>query len=138
MSYRENPNMPLVNITEAAKLIGKSTQTLYRHIKAGKLSKHASGKLETSELIRVYGELSQYENKERHVTSHAVKQQNFDAVIAALQQQIEWLESEIKEVRADAQEREKQALDREKRLMALLEHQPSRDKSGGLFGKLFN
>ena len=42
---------------EASKLTGISVPTLYRHCSSGKLSKTDS-KIDTSELIRVYGELN--------------------------------------------------------------------------------
>ncbi|HBO4240121.1 TPA: entry exclusion protein 1, partial [Pseudomonas aeruginosa] len=48
-------------IQEAQKLTGKSRRTLYRDMAAGRLSWEPEGdsarRLETSELIRVYGEL---------------------------------------------------------------------------------
>ncbi len=40
--------MSFVTITEAAELVNKSTQTLYRHIKSGKLSRESSGLLRTA------------------------------------------------------------------------------------------
>ncbi len=49
--------MTLVTVTEAAVLTSKSTQTIYRHIKAGKILKDDEGKIDISELMRVYGEL---------------------------------------------------------------------------------
>lgn len=55
--------MALVSITDAARLTGKSRRTIQRHIATGKLSvshSDATGKLiETSELIRCYGEIKQ-------------------------------------------------------------------------------
>jgi len=47
--------MASVTVTEAAKLTGVTRKTLYAHIKNGKLSKSAGSKLDTSELLRVYG-----------------------------------------------------------------------------------
>lgn len=48
--------MALVSISAAARLVGKSRRTLQRDIVAGKLSKCDNGqKLDTSELLRVYG-----------------------------------------------------------------------------------
>ena len=48
-------------VTEAAKLVGKNRRTLYRHIKAGRLScgfaVDGSQYIDTSELLRVYGEI---------------------------------------------------------------------------------
>ncbi|MDI2113965.1 hypothetical protein [Commensalibacter nepenthis] len=53
--------MPIVSISEAARLTGKSRRTLHRHIDAGRVSRShtPSGEqgIEISELIRVYGEL---------------------------------------------------------------------------------
>lgn len=53
--------MALVSISEAAKLVGKDRKTLYRDATTGRLSvsQNATGarQVETSELIRVYGEL---------------------------------------------------------------------------------
>jgi hypothetical protein len=48
--------MPNVSVLEASKLTGKSSQTIYRHIKRGKLSKTEDG-IDTRELMRVYGAL---------------------------------------------------------------------------------
>ena len=48
--------MAYVTIEEAARLTGKSTQSLYRHVKQGKVSKHHDG-FDTAELMRVYGAL---------------------------------------------------------------------------------
>ena len=48
--------MALVSISEAARLVGNSRRTIQRDIAAGKLSKCDNGKkLDTSELLRVYG-----------------------------------------------------------------------------------
>lgn len=53
--------MASVNISEAAKLVGKSKRTIQRHISSGKLSKSYDvtgiAYIDTSELIRVYGKL---------------------------------------------------------------------------------
>jgi len=44
--------------------------------------------------------------------------------------QIEQLQKDLKELKVES-------IEREKRLMALLEHQAGADKSGGLFSRLF-
>ena len=53
--------MAKVNLSKAAKLVGKNRTTIWRHIKIGKLSseKNRDGlpMVDTSELIRVYGEM---------------------------------------------------------------------------------
>ena len=128
--------MSFVTITEAAELVNKSTQTLYRHIKSGKLSRESSGLLQIAELIRVYGELRQNENYQK-VSIDTVSQSESVNVINLLQQQIDKLEKDLQDLKTESLERERQGIEREKRLMALLENQTSRDNTGGLFSKLF-
>ena len=64
--------MAIVSVSEAARLVGKSRRTIQRDIAAGKLSKCDSGKkLDTSELLRVYGSLLNAPNdadKNAHMT----------------------------------------------------------------------
>jgi TolA-binding protein len=128
--------MSFVTITEAAELVNKSTQTLYRHIKSGKLSRESNGLLQTAELIRVYGELRKNENSQK-VSVDTVSQHESVNVINLLQQQIDKLEKDLQDLKTESLERERQGIEREKRLMALLENQTSRDSTGGLFSKLF-
>lgn len=51
--------MSLLRVTEAARLVGVTRRTIYRHIASGKLlARHINGeklRIETGELIRVYG-----------------------------------------------------------------------------------
>ena len=62
-------------ITEAQKLTGKSRRTLYRDMATGRLSWEPEGdnarRLETSELIRVYGELKSLAQPEDQKKAHA-------------------------------------------------------------------
>lgn len=64
--------MAIVSVSEAARLVGKSRRTIQRDIAAGKLSKCDNGKkLDTSELLRVYGSLLNAPNdtdKNEHMT----------------------------------------------------------------------
>ncbi|KPW70545.1 hypothetical protein ALO76_200001 [Pseudomonas syringae pv. coriandricola] len=61
-------------IQEAQNLTGKSRRTLYRDMAAGRLSWEPEGensrRLETSELIRVYGELKPLAQSEPEKTAH--------------------------------------------------------------------
>ena len=50
--------MTIVTLKDAGLLTGKGSATIYRHLKSGKLSKTGAG-VDTSELIRVYGELKE-------------------------------------------------------------------------------
>lgn len=55
--------MAIISISEAARLTGKGRSTIQRKLKSGELSKVAQGDgspgVDTSELIRVFGELTQ-------------------------------------------------------------------------------
>lgn len=73
--------MALVSITEAAKLVGKSKRTIYNDLRKGKLSASqdcTDGKtVDTSELIRVYGELIAQLHSAKPVQSSLDCTQNF-------------------------------------------------------------
>lgn len=113
--------MPIVSITEAAKLTGRARSTLYRKINAGELStsKQADGSdgIDTSELIRVFGELQQ-PGATRDVAPATPR--DSDATPPAspeipretrlLREQIALLQDQLEE-----------AKEREKRLMGMLE-----------------
>ncbi|WP_221901713.1 hypothetical protein [Bathymodiolus platifrons methanotrophic gill symbiont] len=130
--------MALVTMTEASRLIGKSKQTLYRHVSSGRVSRNSDGFLDTAELIRVYGELKQ--NTTSKVTKTSVP------VAQVERSHIEWLEKQVDGLRDDIKQVRDDSLAREIRLMALLEHkidttqsETSSDKPviRGLFSKLF-
>jgi len=137
--------MALVTVIEAAPLIGKSTQTLYRHIKAGKVSKNSDGKLDTSELIRVYGELIKPDTSRTNQKDQPMLLVDSEGDSAKwFKSQIEKLQGDIKQLKAESIERESQAIARENRLMALIEHKLDTTESAvqsapdtGFFGKLF-
>jgi predicted transcriptional regulator len=122
--------MAFVSVREAASLTGKSTQTLYRHIQQGKLSQHSNGKIDTSELLRVYGELQgEKVSSENHsivkMSSHETENEK-------------WLKSQIAQLQQDIRELKAESLEREKRLMALIEHQQGRSVSStGFWDKIF-
>ncbi|GFO73416.1 hypothetical protein BJAS_P4208 [Bathymodiolus japonicus methanotrophic gill symbiont] len=101
-------------MTEASRLIGKSKQTLYRHVSSGRVSRNSDGFLDTAELIRVYGELKQ--NTTSKVTKTSVP------VVQVERSHIEWLEKQVDGLRDDIKQVRDDSLAREIRLMALLEH----------------
>ncbi|WP_221901089.1 hypothetical protein [Bathymodiolus platifrons methanotrophic gill symbiont] len=130
--------MVLVTMTEASRLIGKSKQTLYRHVSSGRVSRNSDGFLDTAELIRVYGELKQ--NTTSKVTKTSVP------VVQVERSHIEWLEKQVDGLRDDIKQVRDDSLAREIRLMALLEHKIDTTQSEtssdepvirGLFSKLF-
>ncbi len=116
----------LVTIQKATELTGKSRATISRHIKESKLSK-TDKLIDTAELIRVYGE---FKNSGESSLS--------DKKSDSLSEHERWLMKQIEQLQQDLRELKAESLEREKRLMALLENQSSRDSSGGgLFGRLF-
>ncbi|MGR3972773.1 hypothetical protein [Shewanella sp. 1180_01] len=66
--------MAKLNLSQAAKAVGKNRVTLWRHINTGKLSaerdRDGNPLVDTSELLRVYGELKEFatpiNNKKKH------------------------------------------------------------------------
>ena len=66
--------MAVHTVTEAAKLAGVTRRTIYRYIKQGKLSTVVTGsdsaQIETSELLRVFGNLSHPEESKVSTGSH--------------------------------------------------------------------
>jgi len=126
-----------LTVNEVARLYNKSVQTVYRKIKAGKLSRQDSGLIAIRECLRAYGSMpNQTINAVIPENNSMANSANLD-VITLLQTQIDKLERDLQDLKSESLERERQGIEREKRLMALLEHQASTDKSGGLFGRLF-
>jgi len=58
--------MAIVTISKASKLVGKTTRTIQRHVANGKISKTTTSNgltgIDTSELIRVYGQIESYDS----------------------------------------------------------------------------
>jgi len=58
--------MPIVSISEAAELTGKTRRTIQRHVASGKLSRSVANNghsgVEISELTRVYGQLTSHDS----------------------------------------------------------------------------
>ena len=84
--------MTIVTLKDAGLLTGKGSATIYRHLKSGKLSKTGAG-VDTSELIRVYGELKEIINSDKGNNSQNEKK---DSVIendklSSLEREIELL-----------------------------------------------
>lgn len=99
-------------IQEAQKLTGKSRRTLYRDMATGRLSWEPEGenarRLETSELIRVYGALLPMAQPETEKTAHA------DTAIGT--QDTALILAELKALREEVAEL--------RQAMRLIEHKP--------------
>ena len=89
--------MAYVTIEEAAKLTGKSVQSLYRHVKQGKVSKHNDG-FDTAELMRVYGALRN--TNDTTVNFEKVSNEN-EIELSMLKRENELLRGNIEELRTD-------------------------------------
>ncbi len=130
--------MAKLNLTEAAKSVGISRTTLYIHIKEGKISceTNEEGKrvIDTSELIRVYGDLRSDE--------HA-SEQSETLVVQVLRDRIGDLEGQIVDLKEDkeaSRKREEELLDILKKQQTLLLPSNTTQKTAkkrGFFGRLF-
>lgn len=105
-------------IQEAQKLTGKSRRTLYRDMAAGRISWAPEGdsgrRLETSELIRVYGELKPLAHPSSGESSHsgtAIGTSDSAQILAELKA----LRTEVAELR---------------QAMRLIEHKPEKAHDG--------
>lgn len=61
--------MALLSITDSAKAAGCARSTIYDKIKSGELSRDSSGKIDTAELLRVFGQLVS-DNSDNDVGQH--------------------------------------------------------------------
>ncbi|MEY0243821.1 DNA-binding protein [Providencia rettgeri] len=99
--------MALVSISEAARLTGKARSTLHKYIKQGKLSittDQNTGKknIETSELIRVFGKISNLPaTTSDSVTSVSKLQHETPNDTQSLQVKLQLLEQENTHLKAE-------------------------------------
>ena len=87
--------MAKLNISQAAKLYGKDWKTIKRHIKKGRVTQDKKGLIDTSELIRAYGEPKIHasptpENGNTAMSDHASSkvEELFGQQISLLEQQV--------------------------------------------------
>lgn len=92
LSYLANKgcHMAVHTVTEAAKLAGVTRRTIYRYIKQGKLSAVVTGsdatQIETSELLRVFGSLSQPEESKVSTGSQVEEPEYVTRLMAEMSQ----------------------------------------------------
>jgi|GEM_PF-1790301 len=122
-----------LTVSEAAKAAGVARSTLYRAIEAGELSRSTDKKIDTSELLRVYGELHVVEEGEDTASSksvpvesgtHAAWLQDLvetqNATIARLHEQIERQTEDLREADARAERKEQAWMRQLDKITALL------------------
>ena len=117
--------MALVSVTEAARLTGKNRATIHRYIKQGKVSQvtdeTGTKKVDTSELLRVFGTLSATPATLPH--SDAIQHdatQEMAHHVAVLQQKISMLEQLLESKDKEIQ-RQDDHIDSLKQAMLLIE-----------------
>ena len=123
-----------ITIQELQNRWGIARSTVYKHIKAGRLTRLSNGKIDVSEIVRVYGEPSTNtpRDKDKSVVDKAASQDN-----TLLLDKIAFLELQL----AQAEKREewlKGQVETAQETIKLLEHkQPSAQPSKkGLLGRL--
>ena len=116
-----------ITIKELQTQWGVARSTVYKHIKAGRLTRLDNGKVDVAEVVRVYGEPSQ-------TTQRNIKKSVIDGnETVILKEKIAFLESQL----AQAEKREewlKGQVETAQETIKLLEHKQSPKK--GLFGRL--
>jgi uncharacterized protein YlxW (UPF0749 family) len=114
-----------IGVTEASKQWNLSRQYIYRKIKAGELSRLENGNIETSELLRVFGEpkkteLSTSDSQQTVVSDSQLQQEN-----TLLKNQIQQLEGSL----SHAEQVQGRLLDQlectTQKMLLLIEHKPS-------------
>lgn len=90
--------MAVHTVTEAAKLAGVTRRTIYRYIKQGKLSTVVTGsdstQIETSELLRVFGSLSQQEAPQVSTGSQVEEPEYVTRLMAEMSQLREFVQGQ--------------------------------------------
>jgi DNA-binding transcriptional MerR regulator len=136
--------MSLLNISEAARVIGKSRQTLHKYLKNGTLSsvsdETGQRKVDTAELLRVFGELTSKGENDIDTIEHQITPE-----LDSLQARIHQLEEKLNTMTTElyiAKEREIAAKEQEQwykdRIVALERLAlPQGDARKGLWARLF-
>lgn len=124
--------MPQHTINEAAKLVGRDRKTLYRAIKEGRLTAtvDATGQkqVDTSELIRVFGELKPISDRADSRATIAMSQRETPDTAA----QVALLEAELRHARELLESKDAQ-IQTLNRALLLLENRSSQEKRKGFF-----
>lgn len=130
-------NMARISINKASLDFNISRNTLYKHIKQGKLTKDENGKLDSSDLVRLYGShVNEHQeltvgNSGALATNEQVKQEN-----EHLKQQLLSSETRINELKQQLEYvKQNEAWLKQQLDQKLIEHKSNEKK--GLLSKLF-
>lgn len=135
-----------ITIKSAAEMAKVSRNTIYQAIRDGRMSRSPSGKVDTSEVLRVFGNpgdrLTRQEERE-HIEHLKTQPQNLTPLEVLYQARIKALEDTLRQ----AQEREQQHIEREEwhrrqidkltDAIKLLEAPKASTKPKALFDRLF-
>ena len=129
--------MSRINISQASKKFNVSRNTLYKYIKAGKLTKDSEGLVDTSDMIRLFSShvTSQSQStpsdsqSEHDIAQYQHREQLLQKQVEQLQLQVASLEKQLQYVQAN-EAWLKQQLDQK-----LIEHKNQEKK--GLLGRIF-
>lgn len=142
--------MALHSVTDAAKMAGVTRRTIYRYLKSGKLSATVTGgdttQIETSELLRVFGSLSQPEAAEVSTKSQGNEPEYVTRLLDEMSRLREIIESQQTLLLEDKQSREQQSAERQQQSELIEQLQRERDalsqaldaeRTKGFWKKLF-
>lgn len=121
--------MAVVSISEAARLTGKSRKTIQRYVADGRISmsqRDAGAKgIDISELVRVFGELSQSASALSHASLSQRDALHVAPDVSVLEARIQGLEAQLsaKDSLLEAKERHIASMET---ALRLLEHTPAR------------
>lgn len=113
--------MAQLNISQAAKTAGVARSTIQTHIKQGKLSAEVLGNgdkvIDTSELLRVYGELTTPDVVEQNGnSSHQTTPPN----VQVLQEKVTLLQAQVVELQQDKTDLKAQISTKDDQILILL------------------
>lgn len=129
--------MSRINISQASKKFNVSRNTLYKYIKAGKLTKDSEGLVDTADMIRLFSLYVTSQSSstpsdtvtEQDIAHYQHREQLLQKQVEQLQLQVTSLEKQLQYVQAN-EAWLKQQLDQK-----LIEHKNQEKK--GLLGRIF-
>lgn len=122
-------HMAKLNITQAAKAAGISRNTLYAHIRSGKIScekdKSGNKSIDISELQRVYGSIEHRRTLKSRPSSGSIQQLDTPEIERFFREQIGILERQVEELRRDKEVSQ----DREEKMLTMLKDEQEKNKT---------
>jgi len=123
--------MALHSVTEAAKMAGVTRRTIYRYLKSGKISATVtdgdSARIETSELLRVFGSLSQPKDENVSIESQGNEPDYVTRLLCEMSRLREIVESQQHLLLEDKKSRERQGAEWQQQSELIEQLQRERD-----------